>query len=135
MQVEEIPGKDEGEPPILVITGFGAHRTLADECGLHILEIAEAENGGNRATARVRLTVTPLGDLPHRQDAERHHPGIRAGPRPNAVVRRYRGDPRRWCAMPTAAGAAEDSMPCCAAISICWRQRREAPQAGLADDG
>jgi ATP-dependent Clp protease ATP-binding subunit ClpC len=93
MQVEEIPGKEEGEPPIQVITGFGAHRTLADECGLHILEIAEAESGGNRATARVRLIVTPLQDLPHPKMRSAIIQAFEQAPRPNAVVRRYRRKP------------------------------------------
>jgi ATP-dependent Clp protease ATP-binding subunit ClpC len=93
MQVEEIPGKEQGEPPIQVITGFGAHRTLADECGLHILEIAEAESGGNRATARVRLIVTPLQDLPHPKMRSAIIQAFEQTPRPNAVVRRYRRKP------------------------------------------
>jgi ATP-dependent Clp protease ATP-binding subunit ClpC len=93
MQVEEISASRNGEPPILLITGFGAERVLAAECGLHILEMIESGNASNRATARVRLVATPLQDLP---PAKLHDAIIRAfekAPRASDVVRRYRGEP------------------------------------------
>jgi ATP-dependent Clp protease ATP-binding subunit ClpC len=86
MQVADIAVP--GGVPILAVSGFGAHRVLARECGLHVLELA-----GERVAARVRLAPTPLGDLP----AQRMHREIAAGldkaPRPSAVVRRYRSEP------------------------------------------
>jgi ATP-dependent Clp protease ATP-binding subunit ClpC len=93
MQVEEISAPRNGGLPILLVTGFGAHRVLAGECGLHILEMIESGNVSNRATARVRLVATPLQDLP---PAKLHDSIIRAvekAPRTSAIVRRYRGEP------------------------------------------
>ncbi len=50
--------------PILLMSGFGAHRTLARERGLHVLEIPEGEKTYDRFTARVRVATVPLEDLP-----------------------------------------------------------------------
>ena len=63
MQLSEIAGAAPGSLPLLVISGFGAHRQLVQEAGLHVLE-ADDGKGRGRATARVRLAVAPLGDLP-----------------------------------------------------------------------
>jgi ATP-dependent Clp protease ATP-binding subunit ClpC len=93
MQIEEILGKEAAELPILVITGFGAQRTLAAECGLHILELADGESAASRATARVRLIVTPLEDLPAAKMRNAVIQRFEETPRPNAVVRRYRSKP------------------------------------------
>ncbi len=41
MQVEEITSAEKDTLPVLLVTGFGAHRVLAAERGLHILEITE----------------------------------------------------------------------------------------------
>jgi ATP-dependent Clp protease ATP-binding subunit ClpC len=92
MQTEEFGG-GRADGPVLVISGFGAHRSLLRECGLHILENPGSGDGGGRNSARVRLVTTPLGDLP----AGRMHMQILAAldktPRPNNVVRRYRAEP------------------------------------------
>jgi len=61
MQLSEISNAADKSLPLLVISGFGAHRLLLPELGLHVLE--QTEDAG-RATARVRLAVAPLGDLP-----------------------------------------------------------------------
>ncbi|MGA7325370.1 MAG: AAA family ATPase [Rhodomicrobium sp.] len=50
--------------PILLVSGFGAHRTLRRETGLHVLEIPEGEKTYDRFTARVRVAPVPLEDLP-----------------------------------------------------------------------
>jgi hypothetical protein len=60
MQLAELAGRAAHELPLLLISGFGAHRLLEKEAGLHVLEQA----GRSRATARVQLAVTPLGDPP-----------------------------------------------------------------------
>src|SRR5205085_1192032 len=44
----------------LIVAGFGAHRALAREAGLHILE--KSEGGGSRLTAQVLITTLPLGN-------------------------------------------------------------------------
>ena len=69
MQLAEIAGERPGDPPLLLISGFGAHRCLAQEVGLHVLDLAEDDKRGSRATVRVCLTVAPLGDVPEHQAA------------------------------------------------------------------
>jgi ATP-dependent Clp protease ATP-binding subunit ClpC len=93
MQLAELPGAVAGAPPILLITGFGAERVLARECGLHVLELAATGNGAGRATARVRLAVTPLGDLPPARLAATLGKTFAQASAPSTVVRRYRGEP------------------------------------------
>ena len=93
MQLAEVPGGEHGEAPILLITGFGAHRALQRECGLHVLELAESDSGASRATARVRLAVTPLGDVPQAKLQAALTKAFKDAPPVSAVVRRYRGEP------------------------------------------
>jgi ATP-dependent Clp protease ATP-binding subunit ClpC len=93
MQVAEVGAAGARGAPLLLISGFGAHRVLAEEIGLHVLELPEDDKAQGRVVARVRLAVAPLGEVP----AEKLHGALRAaleqGPRPHAVVRRYRGEP------------------------------------------
>jgi len=77
------------DAPALLVAGFGAHRVLAREVGLHVLERGE---DGARATARVRLAVTPLGDLPPAKVQVAIAAALARAERP-AIVRRYRGAP------------------------------------------
>ena len=91
MQMSEVKGT--GELPILLVTGFGAHRVLARECGLHILELTDSNGAASRATARVRLAVVPLGDIPAAKLPRAIIEALDKAPRPSAVVRRYRGEP------------------------------------------
>jgi ATP-dependent Clp protease ATP-binding subunit ClpC len=92
MQTNELAGTD-GVLPVLLVSGFGAHRILNRECGLHILELAEAADGASRTTARLRLVATPLEELsPVKMRNAVLHAFAKA-PSPNAVVRRYRKGP------------------------------------------
>jgi ATP-dependent Clp protease ATP-binding subunit ClpC len=94
MQISELPaGPMPGDPPLLLIAGFGAHRVLQRECGLHVLELADSHSGASRATARVRLAVTPLGDVPAARLPSALAKAFGAAPPSSAVVRRYRGEP------------------------------------------
>ncbi len=92
MQLSEVAGATPGSLPLLVISGFGAHRQLVREAGLHVLEAGDSEGRG-RATARVRLAVAPLGDLPADRMRAALMAALQAGAPPHAVVRRYRSDP------------------------------------------
>jgi len=87
-------GNTDGDAlPMLLISGFGAHRLLRREAGLHVLELADDDKGPARATARIRVAAAPLGDSP--PDKMRRALGDafdRAGV-PTNVVRRYRGEP------------------------------------------
>jgi ATP-dependent Clp protease ATP-binding subunit ClpC len=83
-------GKDK-DTPLLLISGFGAHRTLAPEAGLHVFEAFEGS--GNRVTARVRLATVPLGDVPAAKERNVIVAALDKAPRQNTVVRRYREEP------------------------------------------
>lgn len=82
-----------GGPPLLVVSGFGAHRLLVREAGLHVLESGDDGRSRGRATARVRLAVAPLGDLPADRLRRALIDALHSGAPPHAVVRRYRSDP------------------------------------------
>lgn len=92
MQISEIQGvgKDK-DTPILMVSGFGAHRILAPEAGLHVFELSEGAAG--RVTARVRLAAVPLGDVPAAKERKLIVKALDDAPRLNAVVRRYREEP------------------------------------------
>jgi ATP-dependent Clp protease ATP-binding subunit ClpC len=81
-------GKDT---PILLVSGFGAHRILSPEAGLHVFEPSEGAAG--RVTGRVRLAAVPLGDVPAAKEGRLIVKALDEAPRPNAVVRRYREQP------------------------------------------
>jgi ATP-dependent Clp protease ATP-binding subunit ClpC len=89
MQLSEVSGKAK-EPPLLVVGGFGAYRTLLHEAGLHVLEMPGEERTVDRVTARIRVAAAPLGEIP----PGKLHPALaaalsRAAPS-NTLVRRYR---------------------------------------------
>ena len=92
MHISEAPGvgKDK-DAPILLVSGFGAYRILAPEAGLHVFEASEGSGG--RVTARVRLAIVPLGDVPAAKERKLIASVIEAASRPNTVVRRYREEP------------------------------------------
>ena len=92
MQVTEAAGagKDRDQP-ILTVVGFGAHRILSLEAGLHVFEPSEGAPG--RVTARVRVAAVPLGDLPAAKERKLIAEALEQVPRTNAVVRRYRQEP------------------------------------------
>jgi ATP-dependent Clp protease ATP-binding subunit ClpC len=92
MQVSELPNGASAGLPMLLVSGFGAHRVLARECGLHVLELAD-NNSSNRVTARVRLAVPPLGDVSAARMQTALVAAFDKAPRPSAVVRRYRSEP------------------------------------------
>jgi ATP-dependent Clp protease ATP-binding subunit ClpC len=94
MQLSEIAGASQRDLPWLIISGFGAHRLLAQEVGLHVLELASDEDkGSGRAAARVRLAIAPLGDLPAEKFRNALADALGRGLQPHAVVRRYRSQP------------------------------------------
>lgn len=75
----------------LVISGFGAHRTMMQECGLHILETGDDDTSSSRVVARVRVAPTPAGELKSataRRDVKK---AIEGAVPVSHVVRRYRG--------------------------------------------
>ena len=93
MQLAEVAGERPGDPPLLLISGFGAHRCLSREVGLHVLDLAEDDKRGSRATARICLTVAPLGDVPEHKLRSILLQALQQQSRPQSIVRRYRSDP------------------------------------------
>lgn len=92
MQVTEIAGAGDRRLPWLLISGFGAHRTLIPETGLHVFEEDDGE-GTERFTARVRVVAAPLGDLSQDRLKAQLKASFAALAVPQSVVRRYRAEP------------------------------------------
>jgi ATP-dependent Clp protease ATP-binding subunit ClpC len=95
MQLSETRSDRQGDGetlPVLLVSGFGAHRLLRREAGLHVLELAD-EDGPSRATARVRVVAAPLGDLPADKLRRALKDSFDRAGLPTTVVRRYRGEP------------------------------------------
>jgi len=96
MQLTEPRGDNHADGdalPMLLISGFGAHRLLQREAGLHVLELLDDDRGPARATARVRVVAAPLGELSPDRLRRALKEAFARGGVPTAVVRRYRGDP------------------------------------------
>ena len=93
MQMSEVDGSGDEDLPVLIISGFGAHRALVRECGLHVLELPDGTKGAIRAAARVLLMVTPLGDVPSAKMRSMVSEEFGKGPRSSVVIRRYRREP------------------------------------------
>jgi hypothetical protein len=93
MQLNELYGIAAHDLPLLLISGFGAHRLLEKEAGLRVLERPEHEGGRSRATARVRLAMPPPGDLPAARLGRALAEALEQGAKPHAVVRRDRSGP------------------------------------------
>ena len=92
MQLTEVAGAGrDKDQPILTIGGFGAHRALLPEAGLHVFEASESAPG--RVTARVRVAAAPLGDVPTAKERKLIVEALDRAPRANAVIRRYREEP------------------------------------------
>ena len=76
MHISDVASRSKDkETPILLISGFGAHRVLAPEAGLHVFE--PFEGSGNRVTARVRLRGGAARRRARRQGAQAGERGHR----------------------------------------------------------
>ncbi len=89
MQISEVPGR-AGDAPILLVSGFGAHRALARETGLHVLEPPSGAKNAPRLTARVRVAPAPPGEIPPAKLRVALSMGFAASAASNLLVRRYR---------------------------------------------
>jgi ATP-dependent Clp protease ATP-binding subunit ClpC len=81
-----------GQPPLLLVSGFGAYRTLRAEAGLHILENPESD-GRRRDVARVRVSAGPDEELEGPVLANHLIKLIDRAEKKRSVVRRYRERP------------------------------------------
>ena len=77
--------------PWLVVGGFGAHRILSGESGLHVLEKGPNDDERNRTVARVRVAATPLTSATRKEYALAA--ALDAAGAASTVVRRYRLSP------------------------------------------
>ena len=82
-----------GRQPALLVTGFGAHRTLMREIGLHVLERPGDDDGPARMAARVRVIAAPLGDVRPERLAGQLAAAFNRQAATGAIVRRYRREP------------------------------------------
>jgi ATP-dependent Clp protease ATP-binding subunit ClpC len=74
---------------LLMISGFGAYRTLEAESGLHVLE-SEDETSA-RVVARVRVAAAPTENLAPAASIDAAVRVLNSVPRSGIVIRRYRG--------------------------------------------
>ena len=95
MQLTEIAADatDARGNPLLLVSGFGAHRALAPECGLHVLDPTDDDRSGVRATSRVRVAIAPLEDPPKGKQKQILKAALQGAGQPSALVRRYREAP------------------------------------------
>ncbi len=93
MQLVELDASADGAPAILLISGFGAHRLLSREAGLHVLEQPETDTTPPRIAARVLVIAAPHSSNSRAQRRSVLAQEFGKAPRPSAVVRRYRRVP------------------------------------------
>ena len=92
MQVSEVASPTQRLLPWLLVSGFGAHRVLSPEMGLHVFE--QDDGGGtDRYTARVRVVPEPLGDLSQDRLKAQIRTRLDALPATLGIVSRYRETP------------------------------------------
>ncbi|HLY56545.1 MAG TPA: AAA family ATPase [Stellaceae bacterium] len=92
MQVEELEPKGEAGRPILLVTGFGAFRTIHAEVGLHVLEEGQGSETGRRIVARVTAVAGPDA-VPTADGYAATARLLSAVPQKKTIVRRYREEP------------------------------------------
>jgi ATP-dependent Clp protease ATP-binding subunit ClpC len=91
MQVRQIDPGREG-PPILIVTGFGAFRTLEREHGLHVLE-QDGPEGLGRIAARVVVAPGPDRLPQGAEEPAALGQQLAKLPLSTTIVRRYRERP------------------------------------------
>jgi ATP-dependent Clp protease ATP-binding subunit ClpC len=92
MRLYELTPTD-GKLPILVVTGFGAFRTLRAEAGFHVLEDEGAKDGARRIVARVTVVAGSNEDLSAAGGFAIASRLLEASPAASAIIRRYREQP------------------------------------------
>ncbi len=80
-------------PLVHVVSGFGAHRALMAEAGLHLFEHVDDSGASVRVAARVLVVVTPAEEGSDAVRRARLAAAFATAPRPATVVRRYRRKP------------------------------------------
>jgi ATP-dependent Clp protease ATP-binding subunit ClpC len=132
MQISEGPGAANGkgpDTPILLVSGFGAHRVLASEAGLHVFEPSRAPRAGSRRACGSPSYRSATFAPPKRATPSSRHSMRRSDQIPWCGVT---ANSRRWCAMPVENGAPAASIWCSAVRSIYFRTLRSGRYAGSA---
>jgi ATP-dependent Clp protease ATP-binding subunit ClpC len=93
MQIKDIGAFHGRSMPILIITGFGAFRTLNEEAGLHVLEVDQKSANTRRIVARVTVVAGPDRGLPTSGEFAAAAQLLTSAPTTKSIVRRYRADP------------------------------------------
>lgn len=93
MSVSETAPDPATTLPRLIVSGFGAARTLANEKGLHVFERDDSDGGPERAAARVSMVPAPLAEVPPHRVRAAMEAALATAERSATVVRRYRGGP------------------------------------------
>jgi ATP-dependent Clp protease ATP-binding subunit ClpC len=93
MQIKEIGSFHGKSMPILIVTGFGAFRTLKEEVGLHVLEVDQKSENTRRIVARVTVVAGPDRGLPISGEFAAAAQLLTSAPTTKSIVRRYREDP------------------------------------------
>jgi ATP-dependent Clp protease ATP-binding subunit ClpC len=90
MTLSEVAGLSGIEGSALLISGFGAYRTLAREEGLHVLEGVDLPETTSRMTARMLLVPVPPGEMSKARLRQFITEELSRTARATAIVRRYR---------------------------------------------
>jgi ATP-dependent Clp protease ATP-binding subunit ClpC len=95
-ETHSVPGSREPYRFVAEVSGLAAHRLLAPECGLHILEQSSGTERLERVRARIAVTAPPLEPSPKdrrsRLELALHRLGS-LGAQRTEIVRRYRDEP------------------------------------------
>ena len=120
----ELVAHEGSDPPILVVSGFGAYRTLLAEVGLHVFE-HPPEATVRREVARVRVIATPHDTADGKARAGDLMTRFAAAGEDRTVVRRYREAPAPLV-RDSASGQRSGNLPtrCWAATSTWCSPRR-----------
>lgn len=79
--------------PVLLVSGFGAYRTLMREAGLHVLDGLESTETTSRMTARVLIAPVTSGAASKAALRQQLNQAFKGAPRTSTIVRRYRLSP------------------------------------------
>lgn len=93
MTLSELDGVKKDSAPVLLVSGFGAYRTLARESGLHVLDGIESTETTSRMTARVLVSPVAPGATSTAAQRQVLNDTFAKMTRPTAIVRRYRRTP------------------------------------------
>jgi ATP-dependent Clp protease ATP-binding subunit ClpC len=93
MQITEVLPPDRQGAGILLVTGFGAFRTLNAENGLHVLEEDQGPDGARRIVARVVTAPGPDRGLPTSGEFAAAAQLLGSASNSTNIVRRYREGP------------------------------------------